>query len=63
MHLLTVLDPPTFRGFPQCEVPIRPHIVWCRSPIWYKGLVFEFLKIFLGSTCQQERGMRWYLQK
>jgi len=32
MMLLIVLDPPTFRDYPQYEVPTRPHIVWSKSP-------------------------------
>lgn len=31
--LLKVLEIHQPRGFPQCEVPIRPHTVWNRSPI------------------------------
>lgn len=61
--VLKVLDPSTFRGYPRYEVPIRPHILWCRSHIPYKGSVAESLSIFLGSNYQQERGMQWCLRK
>lgn len=56
--LLTVLDLPTFRGSPRCEVPTRPHIVWCGSPIRYNGLVAIILKICLNSCLSvQESGL------
>ena len=47
LEMLMMLDPPTFRESPRYEVPIKPHIVWCRSSIWYKGLVSKSLNIFL----------------
>ena len=48
-EMLMMLDPPTFRGSPRCEVPTRPHTVWCRSPIRYDGLVSIILRICLSS--------------
>ena len=50
MVMLMVLDPPSSRVPPQYEFPIRPHIDWCRIPIWYKGPVSKSLKICLGSS-------------
>lgn len=48
-NVLTLLDPPTFMGSPQYEVPTRPHTVWCKIPILYDGLIAIILKICLSS--------------
>ena len=48
-EMLTMLDPPTFRGSPQYEIPTRPHTVWCGSPIRYDGAIAIILKICLNS--------------
>lgn len=32
LTLLTMLEICQPRRYPQCEVPIRPHIIWSRSP-------------------------------
>jgi len=61
--MLMVLDPPTFMGSPQYEVPIKSHTLWCRSPIQYKGPISKSLKICLSSSFQHRRVMQWCLQK
>jgi len=47
--MLMVLDLPRFKGYPQYEVPTRPHTVWCMSIIQYDGLVAIILNIFFNS--------------
>lgn len=48
-EMLTMLDPPTFKGSPRYEVPTRTHIVWCGSPIRYDGPVAIIINICVKS--------------
>ena len=41
-----VLETCQARGSPRCEVPIRPHTIWDRSPIQSIGLVAIYSDIY-----------------
>lgn len=40
-------------GYPRCKVPIRPHTIWDRRPLWYVGLISIMNVSTLG--CQTRR--------
>lgn len=62
-NILMVLESLTFMGCQRCKFPIIPHIFLCSNHVHNNGLVFEFLKIFPVSSCEQERGVKMYFHK
>lgn len=61
--MLTVVDLPTFNVSPGYVVSIIPHTIWDRSPIQNMAQFLVILKICLGSSYQQERGVQMCLRQ